>query len=69
MSQVFKYIIQGLFKKLNLRLSYINDNRPRYIKAVESMGINLVLDIGANSGQFASTLLSDGFKGLSLIHI
>ena len=44
MSQVFKYIIQGLFKKLNLRVSYINDNRPRYIKAVESMGINLVLD-------------------------
>ena len=37
MSQVFKYIIQGLFKKLNLRLSYINDNRPRYIKAIESM--------------------------------
>ena len=63
MLQVCKYIIQGLFKKLNLRLSYINDKRPRYIKAIESMGINLVLDIGANSGQFASTLLSDGFKG------
>ena len=63
MFQAFKYIVQGLFKKFNLQINYINDGRPRYIKALESLGINLVLDIGANSGQFASSLLSNGFKG------
>ena len=38
-------------------------SRPRYIKAIDSLGINLVFDIGANSGQFASSVLEHGFKG------
>ena len=63
MFQVFKYIIQGLFKKLNLQINYANNSRPRYIKAIDTLGINLIFDIGANSGQFASSVLENGFKG------
>ncbi|GIS03185.1 MAG: hypothetical protein CM15mP104_4060 [Gammaproteobacteria bacterium] len=46
-----------------MQINYANNSRPRYIKAIDSLGINLVFDIGANSGQFASSVLEHGFKG------
>ena len=63
MFKILKNIIQGLLKKFNLQINYANNSRPRYIKAINSLGINLVFDIGANSGQFASSVLEHGFKG------
>lgn len=63
MLRILKKIIQGLLKKFNLQMNYANNSRPRYVKAIDSLGINLVFDIGANSGQFASSLLREGFKG------
>ena len=63
MFKILKNIIQGLLKKFNLQINYANNSRPRYIKAIDSLGINLVFDIGANSGQFASSVLEHGFKG------
>jgi len=45
------------------RLSPTTDPIEQLIRAMEHFSINLVFDIGANEGQFASDLISSGFKG------
>ena len=63
MKVLIKKLVREFLKKLNLKLSYYDRSRPRYIKAVESLGINLVFDIGANQGQFALSLLEHDYSG------
>lgn len=45
-------IVRETLKKFNLKLSYYDKSKPRYIKAIDSLGINVIFDIGANSGEF-----------------
>ena len=37
--------------------------KPRYMNAIDFLGINMIFDIGANSGQFALSTLLNGFVG------
>ena len=47
----------------DLKLSFYDKSIPRYIKIIDSLGINVIFDIGANSGQFALEVLQNGFRG------
>ena len=53
MFKILKNIIRGLLKKFNLQINYVISSKI----VIDSLGINLVFDIGANSGQFASSVL------------
>lgn len=61
-----KNIIKNYFKKIlrffNLKLSYYDTQVPRYLKIMDTYNINLVLDIGANEGQFALSVLQHKFN-------
>lgn len=56
-------IVRETLKIFNLKLSFYDKSKPRYIKAIESLGINVIFDIGANSGQFALEVLQNEYKG------
>ena len=53
MFKILKNIIRGLLKKFNLQINYANNAHPRYIKAIDTLGINLIFDIGANIGLYS----------------
>ena len=63
MKVLIKKLVIWFLKLFNLKLSFYDRSRPRYVKAVESLGINLVFDIGANKGQFAISLLEHNYSG------
>lgn len=63
MKVLIKKLVIWFLKLFNLKLSFYDRSRPRFVKAVESLGITLVLDIGANKGQFAMSLLEHNYSG------
>ena len=63
MKTLIKKVVRKFLKKLNVRISRYDKTRPRYLKAVESIGINIIFDIGANQGQFALSLLDNNYSG------
>lgn len=63
MKELLKQAVNGFLSNFNLRLSYFDRSRPRYVKATQSLGVNLIFDIGANNGQFALSILEHGFQG------
>lgn len=63
MKKLIKMIVRETLKAFNLKLSFQDKIKPRYIKAIDSLGINVIFDIGANSGQFALKVLQSGFYG------
>lgn len=63
MKKLVKKIVRETLKVANLKLSFYDNSRPRYIKAIDSLGINMIFDVGANSGQFALEVLRNGYRG------
>jgi FkbM family methyltransferase len=63
MKKLFKIAVKEILKIFNLKLSSYNRSKPRFIKAIDSLGINVIFDIGANSGMFAQITLENGFSG------
>ena len=63
MINLIKMIVRKTLKAFNLKLSFYDKSKPRYIKVIDSLGINVIFDIGANSGQFALEVLQNGFRG------
>jgi len=56
-------LVVKAFKLLNLRISRYQTSRRRLFRIMDTFEVDLVLDVGANSGQFAQALLRDGFSG------
>lgn len=59
-------LIKGLFHYINLdirRYSIANSHDLRRQQLLGSITIDLVLDVGANSGQYGKQLRKDGYKG------
>ena len=63
MKKLLKSIIRKIFKIFNLQLSYYKKSRKNYLKTIESRGINLIFDVGANKGQFALSVFEDDYQG------
>ena len=63
MKKLLKDIIRKTLKIFNLQLSYYKNSRMNYLKAIESRGINLIFDVGANTGQFALSVFEDDYQG------
>ena len=49
-----------IFKKLGIKISKYTD--PGYIKIINNSGVTVVLDVGANSGQFGKILREHGYE-------
>jgi hypothetical protein len=60
--KVIRKIIQSLGFVVFL-LSPSSSQSLQLLKGLDYFGINVVLDIGANTGQFASELRSIGYRG------
>ncbi len=61
-----KRVIQKFFNKIGFQVQRFNPQNSQsalLIKILNDHGINLVVDIGANTGQFAKSLLSIGYRG------
>ena len=61
----FKYIINNFLKIFNLRLNKITLSNNFYyhiVKTLEFYNIDLVIDIGANEGQFAKKIIEHGYQ-------
>ena len=54
-------IIKMLFKSFGLRIRHYKE--PSYIKIIKKLGITVVLDVGANVGEFALSLREHDYKG------
>lgn len=63
MKKFIKMIVSRTLKAFNLKLSFYDKSKPRYIKIVDSLDVNVIFDIGANSGRFALEVLQNGFRG------
>lgn len=63
MKKLLKSIIKKILKIFNLKIFYYKNFRKNYLKIIESRGINLIFDVGANSGQFALSVFEDGYQG------
>lgn len=55
-----KKVIKRLFKILGLKISKASDNLPSFLVHHK---IELVFDIGANSGQYATAIRDEGYQG------
>ena len=59
-----KIFIKKIFKKINLRIEKISHN-PKFsdllVLLLNKNNINLVLDVGANAGQFAKNIRINGY--------
>ena len=61
----FKYIINNFLKLFNLRLNRITLSNNFYyhiVKTLDFYNIDLVIDIGANKGQFGKEIREFGYK-------
>jgi FkbM family methyltransferase len=63
MKKFLKTVVRETLKIFNLKLSFYDKSKPRYIRAIDSLGINVIFDIGANNGGFALQTLENGFRG------
>lgn len=62
----FKSIIKKMLYKSGyelLKYNIRNNDKLRRIKIISSHGINLVFDVGANTGQYAKIMRENGYKG------
>jgi FkbM family methyltransferase len=60
-----KYLIKSIFRKFGIvlnRLSPSTDPGLQLLKGLQKFDIDLVFDIGANTGQFSQSLRSMGYK-------
>ena len=63
--KLIKNFINGFLKIFNLRLNKITLSNNFYYHIAQTLefhNIDLVLDIGANEGQFAEKLIEHGYK-------
>ncbi len=60
MKQILKDLINGSPFELAARKLL---PKPRYMNAIEFFGVDVIFDVGANSGQFALSTLLNGFVG------
>ena len=63
---ILKKLIKNLVHKAGFQLHHLNPvSNPAFqlLKGLDRFGVDLVFDIGANTGQFASELRSVGYKG------
>jgi len=61
-----KKIVKRIIHKMGFELHRLNANTNPYfqlLKGLDKFDIDLVLDVGANTGQFASELRSIGYRG------
>ncbi|TDB58643.1 FkbM family methyltransferase [Arundinibacter roseus] len=59
-----KYIITNIFKKLGVDIKrYPNIHQRRKLKLFKKYNISLVLDVGANVGQYGKEIRDLGYKG------
>ena len=58
----FKRNVRALFKNLR-RGSTAKRNARQLLRGFDAFGIDLVFDVGANTGQFASEIRDSGFNG------
>jgi len=58
--------IKSVFRKFGLEISFYDPSRvfiKQFINALESNKIDLIIDVGANKGQFALETINAGYKG------
>ena len=63
--KIFKYLINYFFKFFNLQVNKITLSNNFYYHIVQTLkyyDIDLVIDIGANEGQFAKKIIDYGFR-------
>jgi len=63
---MLKSLIKGLFNRVGLDLSFKHPERlegNRVFKFVKDLNLDVVVDVGANVGQFGVGLIDAGFKG------
>ena len=63
---MIRSLVKELLHYINLdirRYSIVNSHDLRRRKVLDLLGIDLVLDVGANSGQYAKMLRKDGYNG------
>ena len=61
-----KNIVKSLFRKLGFKLERyldINDDDAMFVKMLQTFGVNLIFDVGANIGQFGVLLRKIGYRG------
>jgi FkbM family methyltransferase len=61
-----KYLFRHFLRRLGRDLvvyNHIHHSMARRAKLIETYGIDMVVDIGANAGQYASGLREHGYKG------
>ena len=65
MKELIKYIINSFLKIFNLQLNRItlsNDFNFHIVKTLDFNKIDIVIDIGANEGQFAKKIIEFGYQ-------
>lgn len=61
---LFNKLIKTFLRTFGLKMSRIrNDDPHRIVKGLEANRINIVFDVGANTGQFAKSLREAGYRG------
>lgn len=61
---MIKTIIQSIFKKFGVQLKkFSSSDTGRRILLIKKNNINKIIDVGANTGQYALEMRRDGFKG------
>lgn len=62
----FKYLVRKTFRLLGyelLKFNPLSSESAQLMLMLKSHNINTVIDVGANTGQFATMLFTSGFKG------
>jgi FkbM family methyltransferase len=61
---VINKLVKNLFRKFGFEIFRLpSRNQRNYFKLLKNHNINLIFDVGANTGQFASNVFKMGFKG------
>ena len=63
MKKLIKEAVRKTLKFFNIRLSYYDKSKTRFLKIIHTYNISIVFDVGANKGQFGLQLLQDNFNG------
>ncbi len=58
-----KTVVKKILKSAGLKISKITEKDGRYLSLLEKYGINKILDVGANKGQYAIECRNIGYKG------
>ena len=59
-------LTKAVARKLGVKLNKLNINNDHFLrkkKLIQDLGINLVLDVGGNSGQYAEGVFQSGYSG------